>query len=101
LQRLGLDRVDIALVHDPDDYLDQTIVEALTALVRLRDEGIISAVGVGMNAVEPLRRIVDQADVDCVMVAGRWTLLDRSAEPLLADCDTTPIAEKVWTRLMS
>jgi D-threo-aldose 1-dehydrogenase len=86
LQRLGLDRVDIALVHDPDDDLDQTIAEALPALVRLRDEGIISAVGVGLNAVEPLRRIVDQADVDCVMVAGRWTLLDRAAEPLLADC---------------
>ncbi|MCW2594125.1 MAG: oxidoreductase [Jatrophihabitans sp.] len=86
LGRLGLDRVDIALVHDPDDHLDQAITEALPALFQLRDEGVVSAVGVGMNAVAPLRRVVAEADVDCVMVAGRWTLLDRSAEPLLADC---------------
>jgi D-threo-aldose 1-dehydrogenase len=86
LGRLGLDRVDIALVHDPDDHLDQAITEALPALFQLRAEGVVSAVGVGMNSVAPLRRVVAEADVDCVMVAGRWTLLDRSAEPLLADC---------------
>jgi D-threo-aldose 1-dehydrogenase len=86
LDRLGLDRVDIVLVHDPDDHLEQAIAEALPALVQLRDEGVVSAVGVGMNAVAPLRRVVAEADVDCVMVAGRWTLLDRSAERLLAEC---------------
>jgi D-threo-aldose 1-dehydrogenase len=86
LDRLGLDRVDIVLVHDPDHQLEQAITEALPALVQLRDEGVVSAVGVGMNAVAPLRRVVAEADVDCVMVAGRWTLLDRSAEPVLADC---------------
>jgi D-threo-aldose 1-dehydrogenase len=86
LGRLGLDRVDIALVHDPDDHLDQAITEAVPALLQLRDEGLVSAVGVGMNTVGPLGRVVAEADVDCVMVAGRWTLLDRSAEPLLAEC---------------
>jgi len=85
LQRLGLDRVDVLYVHDPDDFVDTAIGQALPALVRLRDEGVVGAVGVGMNAVAPLRRFVAESDVDVVMVAGRWTLLDRTAGPLLDD----------------
>lgn len=81
LERLGLDRVDILLVHDPDEHLDAAIHEALPALARLRDEGLIRAVGAGMNAAAPLERIVREADVDCVLVAGRVTLLDQSAVP--------------------
>lgn len=83
LQRLGLDRVDVLLVHDPDEHLDQAIAEALPALVKLREQGVVGAVGVGMNQWQALQRCVDEADVDVVMVAGRWTLVDRSAEPLL------------------
>jgi hypothetical protein len=49
LRRLGLDRIDVALVHDPDDFVDQTISEAIPALVELRELGVIGAVGVGMN----------------------------------------------------
>src|ERR1700680_4629805 len=49
LQRLGLDRVDIVLVHDPDDHADQAIGEALPALIELREQGVIGAVGLGMN----------------------------------------------------
>jgi D-threo-aldose 1-dehydrogenase len=87
LERLGLDRVDVALVHDPDHHLDQAISEALPALVELREQGVIRAVGAGMNAAEPLARIVREADVDCVLVAGRYTLLDRRAgEDLLPLC---------------
>ncbi|MFD3456317.1 aldo/keto reductase [Streptomyces sp. NPDC058691] len=86
LTRLGLDRVDIVYVHDPDDHLDAAIDQALPALVALRDQGLIGAVGVGMNAVAPLLRIVAEADVDTVMMAGRWTLLDRTARPLLDAC---------------
>jgi len=86
LERLGLDRVDIVYVHDPDDYLDVAIHQAIPALVELRDQGVIGAVGAGMNTVDPLRRIVAESDVDVVMVAGRWTLIDRSAEQLLAEC---------------
>ena len=81
LERLGLDRVDIALVHDPDDHLDTAIGEALPALAALRDEGVIRAIGAGMNAAAPLERIVREADVDCVLAAGRLTLLDQSAVP--------------------
>ena len=84
LERLGLDRVDVALVHDPDDVLDQAVAETVPALVALREEGLVGAVGVGMNQWQALHRVVVETDVDVVMVAGRWTLVDRSAEPLLA-----------------
>jgi len=85
LTRLGLDRLDIALVHDAEDHLDQALAEAVPALIELRDEGVVGAVGAGMNVVEPLRRFVE-AGVDTVMVAGRWTLLDRSGEQLMREC---------------
>jgi D-threo-aldose 1-dehydrogenase len=79
LDRLGLDRVDVVHAHDPDDHLDQAIREALPALAELRSEGAIGAVGAGMNDAAALARIVREADVDCVLVAGRSTLLDQSA----------------------
>ena len=84
LERLGLDRVDVVLVHDPDDVLEQAVAETVPALVALREEGLVGAVGVGMNQWQALRRFVVETDVDVVMVAGRWTLVDRSAEPLMA-----------------
>ncbi|MFC8078475.1 aldo/keto reductase [Streptomyces sp. NPDC057307] len=86
LTRLGLDRVDIVYVHDPEEHLDAALHQALPALAALRDEGVVGAVGVGANTVAPLLRAVEEADVDAVMVAGRWTLLDRTAAPLLDAC---------------
>lgn len=86
LRRLGMDHVDVVLVHDPDEQLDRAIAEAIPALVELREQGVIRAVGAGMNHWQPLRRIVAQSDVDAVMIAGRWTLADRSAAPLLDAC---------------
>jgi D-threo-aldose 1-dehydrogenase len=86
LERLGLDRVDIVLVHDPDDFVDDAIRSAVPALVALRDEGTIGAVGVGMNQWEAPLRIIRETDVDVVMLAGRWTLLDRTGSPLLDAC---------------
>lgn len=79
LERLGLDRADIVHVHDPDDHLDQAIGEALPALAELRSAGAVGAIGAGSNRPEPLARIVREADVDRVLVAGRLTLLDQSA----------------------
>jgi D-threo-aldose 1-dehydrogenase len=79
LDRLGLDRVDIALIHDPDDHGEQAFREAYPALERLRAEGAVGAIGVGMNQAEMLTRFVADTDIDTVLVAGRYTLLDQSA----------------------
>jgi D-threo-aldose 1-dehydrogenase len=87
LQRLDLDRVDIALVHDPDDHYEEAINGAFPALERLRGEGVVGAIGAGMNQTEMLLRFVREADPDCFLIAGRWTVLDQSAgEELLPLC---------------
>ncbi|MEV0408847.1 aldo/keto reductase [Actinoallomurus sp. NPDC050550] len=87
LERLGLDRIDIALIHDPDDHVEQAIDEAYPALRELRDQGTVGAIGVGMNETAALARFVRETDLDCVLVAGRYTMLDHSAaEDLLPLC---------------
>ena len=87
LERLGLDRVDVVHVHDPDDHEADAMTGAFPALIELRDQGVIGAVGVGMNQWEMLDRFVQRVDLDCVLLAGRYTLLDRSgAEVLLPHC---------------
>ena len=86
LARLGLDRVDVVYVHDADDHVDEAIAGAIPELVRMREEGIIGAAGVGMNQWQAPLRMVRETDLDVVMLAGRWTLLDRSGAPLLAEC---------------
>lgn len=92
LQRLGVDYLDIVFLHDPDDHADEAIDFGAPALAELRDEGVIGAIGVGMNQVEIPLRMVNQTDLDVVMIAGRWTLLDRSGEPLLDACAERDIA---------
>ena len=82
LARTGLDRVDIVYLHDPDDHWDQAAHEALPALAELRDQGVVGAVGTGMNQSAMLTRFVRETDVDVVMCAGRFTLLE---QPALAD----------------
>jgi D-threo-aldose 1-dehydrogenase len=83
LLRLGLDRVDIALIHDPDDHGEQALREAYPALENLRAQGSVRAIGVGMNQTAMLTRFVVDTDIDVVLVAGRYTLLDRSAADVL------------------
>ncbi|SFS79068.1 aldo/keto reductase [Saccharopolyspora flava] len=86
VDRLGLDRVDLVLLHDPDDHWRQAVDEAYPALHDLRAQGVVGAIGVGMNQWPMLRRFATETDIDAVMLAGRYTLLDRSGEPLLAEC---------------
>jgi D-threo-aldose 1-dehydrogenase len=86
LIRLGVDRLDVVHVHDPDDFEALALSDAFPALFALRDQGVIGRVGCGMNQFEMLSRFVDRVDLDCVLLAGRWTLLDRSGEPLLDQC---------------
>ncbi|MEV4174475.1 aldo/keto reductase [Nonomuraea sp. NPDC049709] len=86
LARLGLPAVDLALIHDPDDHVEQAIGEAYPALAELRAEGRIQAIGVGMNQWQAPLRFVRETDIDVVMLAGRYTLLDQSGLPLLEEC---------------
>ena len=88
LERLGLDRVDVALVHDPDNHYDEALAGAFRALEQLRDEGVVRGIGIGMNQTELLCRFAREAEPDFFLVAGRYTVLDRSAaEELLPLCE--------------
>jgi D-threo-aldose 1-dehydrogenase len=93
LERLGLDRIDIALIHDPDEHFADALGGAYLALERLRSEGVVTAIGVGMNQSALLARFARESDVDCFLLAGRYTLLDRGAlGELLPLCEERAIA---------
>lgn len=79
LDRLGLDRIDIAYLHDPDHHAEAAFREGYPELERLRAEGVVGAIGAGMNQTAMLTRFVLDTDVDVVLCAGRHTLLDQSA----------------------
>ncbi|WP_369368138.1 aldo/keto reductase [Streptomyces sp. CG4] len=79
LERTGLDRLDIVYLHDPDDHWRQAAQEAMPALAELRDQGVIGAIGAGMNQSAMLARFLRETAADVVMLAGRYTLLDQSA----------------------
>ncbi len=93
LGRLGVDRIDIAYIHDPDDHWEQAIGEAYPALERLRAEGVLRAIGVGMNQTEMLTRFAREGDFDVLLVSNRYTLLDQGAlTELFPVCDARGIA---------
>lgn len=77
LDRLGVDHVDVALLHDPDAHAEQALREAYPALERLRAEGVVGAIGIGMNQSALPARFVRETDIDVVLLAGRYTLLDQ------------------------
>lgn len=77
LRRLGVDRVDILHIHDPDDYEQAALEGAFRALQRLKEEGICRAIGAGMNQAEMPARFARAAPFDCFLLAGRYTLLDQ------------------------
>ena len=87
LERLGVDRIDILHIHDPDDHWEEAISGAYPALERLRSEGAISAISAGMNQWEMLARFARAGDFDCFLLAGRYSLLDQSSlDELLPLC---------------
>lgn len=100
LERLGLDHIDIVLVHDPDEHEREALEGAFPALSELRDQGVIRSFGAGMNQSSMLARFVRETDADVMMVAGRWTLLDRSAAddllPLAAQRGVSVLAAAVF-----
>ena len=79
LERTGLDRLDIVYLHDPDDHWREAADSAMPTLAQLRDEGVIAAIGAGMNQSAMLSRFLRETPADVVMLAGRYTLLDQSA----------------------
>jgi len=91
LERLGMDRVDILLVHDPDFeneevHFRQAMDEAFPALVDLREQGVIGAVGAGMNQWEMEWEFAKNIDVNCFLLAGRYTLLEQTSLDFLDWC---------------
>ncbi|SDZ17787.1 D-threo-aldose 1-dehydrogenase [Amycolatopsis xylanica] len=93
LTRMGLDRVDIAYIHDPDDHFAEAMAGAVPALVELREQGVVRAIGVGMNQAEMLAEFIRRADLDAVMVAGRYSLLNQPAlDELLPLCVERKVA---------
>jgi len=92
LERLGLDRIDIAFIHDPDRHWEQALEGAVPALLRLREEGVVRAVGAGMNQAPMLARFARETDLDVFLLANRYTLLDQSAlDELLPLCEARGI----------
>ena len=79
LARTGLDRLDVVYVHDPDDYWQQAVDEAIPTLADLRSQGVIGAIGAGMNQSAMLARFLRETAADVVMLAGRYTLLEQDA----------------------
>jgi D-threo-aldose 1-dehydrogenase len=87
VERLGVDHIDIVFVHDPDDHWQQALDGAWPALAGLRDQGVIRSVGAGMKQTPMLTRFVQETDMDVVLLAGRYTLLDQQAlDGLLPAC---------------
>ncbi len=87
-ERLGLEHIDLLYLHDPERHdLELALTEALPALEQVRAEGIVGAIGVGSMVTEALTRAVRSADLDTIMVAGRYTLLEQpAAEQVLPAC---------------
>jgi D-threo-aldose 1-dehydrogenase len=93
LDRLGVDRIDLLLIHDPDDHWEAAIDQAYPALHRLREDGVVRAIGVGMNQAPMLARFAREGDFDVFLVASRYTLLDQEAAmELLPLCQARGIA---------
>jgi D-threo-aldose 1-dehydrogenase len=97
LARLGLNYIDVAYVHDcsemthgerAPEVLRQVIAEAIPELERLRDEGLIRYIGVAVSHWQTCVAVLREADLDCLLLAGRYSLLDHSALPeLLPLCE--------------
>ncbi|MFC0532678.1 aldo/keto reductase [Phytohabitans kaempferiae] len=88
LARLGLERVDVVLLHDPEEHMAAAVAEAYPALHELRAQGVVRAIGVGSKRWDVLHRFARDTDVDLVMIAGRYTLLEQPAlDELLPECE--------------
>lgn len=87
LQRLGLARLDAVFIHDCDRashgerypaVLDQVVTEAIPELTRLKQEGLLAGIGLGVNDVQVCLDVLARADLDCLLLAGRYSLIDHT-----------------------
>ena len=79
LERLGLDRVDVVYLHDPDDHWEIASTAGMSALIELREQRVVGAIGAGMNQTAMLAEFIRRCDVDVMMLAGRFTVLEHGA----------------------
>ena len=79
LERLKMESVEMVFIHDPDGTADQAISEAYPVLERLRAEGIVKTIGIGITSNEIPTRFINETDIDVVLIALKYTLLDQSA----------------------
>jgi D-threo-aldose 1-dehydrogenase len=86
LQRLQVSQVDLLYVHDPDEHAHTVLDETFPALAQLRAQGVVKALGVGMNQWRVPQLFLEQADFDCFMIAGRYTLLEQGAAAFFDAC---------------
>jgi D-threo-aldose 1-dehydrogenase len=86
LQRLGLDYVDILHIHDPDNHQHEALETAFPTLTDLRSQGVIKAIGAGMNQWQALEHFARHADFDLFLLAGRYTLLEQTSLDFLKLC---------------
>jgi D-threo-aldose 1-dehydrogenase len=100
LRRMNTDYIDIVFVHDPDDHYEEALNGAFPALSKLRDEGVIKSFGSGMNQAEMLTEFVRYTDLDVIMLAGRYTLLEQHSLdnllPLAAERNVSIVAAGVF-----
>jgi D-threo-aldose 1-dehydrogenase len=94
LERLALDRVDIVLLHDPEPrHVAQVFAEAYLVIAELRSAGVVGAIGAGVNGAHPFVELARELELDCCLLAGRYTLLDRSGgTEVLPLCEERDIA---------
>jgi D-threo-aldose 1-dehydrogenase len=90
LERLDVDRIDMLLLHDPDNHFEEASTTAYEALDKLRSEKTVKAIGAGMNQSPMLACLVERCDLDVVLCAGRYTLLEQTAlDDLMPACERT------------
>lgn len=93
LRRMGVDQVDVLYLHDAEQHFAEALGQGYPALAELREEGLVGAIGAGMSDAGLLARLVEETDVDVVMLAGRYTLLDQSGlDRLLPVCQNRAVS---------
>ena len=102
LQRMGIQRIDIAFVHDTDPFMmpgfwrdkfEEALEGAVLGLIQMREEGLLGAIGFGVNHWEVCHEAAQRADVDCFLLAGRYTMLDTEVlDDFLPLCEERGIA---------